>query len=74
MKLIETLKEIQKAERLSDEKFAKKLNMHRTTWIRIKNQEIGISTKALQSVINAYPGLKKEVSLFLSSDAIKSQD
>ena len=69
MELINRLKEVQKAENLSDAKFAKKLGVHRTTWIRIKTKQIGFSTRVLQNIITAYPGFKKEVSIFLFGHA-----
>ena len=69
MQLIEQLIRIQKAEHLSDAKFATKLKSHRATWIRIRTQKTGISTRFLQNVIAVYPGLKKEVDIILNSNA-----
>jgi transcriptional regulator with XRE-family HTH domain len=72
MKLIDRLKEVQKAEGLSDAKFAEKMDIHRTTWIRIKTNQIGLSTRVLQNVLGVYPGLKKEVNIFLLENATNS--
>ena len=72
MELINRLIEVQKVESLSDAKFAKKLGIHRTTWIRIKTRQIGFSTRVLQNVITAYPGFKKEVNIFLFGNATVS--
>lgn len=74
MELINKLKDRQKEEGLSDAKFAKKLGVHRTTWIRIKTEQTGISTRALQKIVTAYPGIKKEVHIFLCGDATVSSN
>lgn len=69
MKLINKLKTLQETEGLSDANFAKKLFVHRTTWIRIKTYQINMTVEFLRSVLKVYPGLKKEVDIFLSEDA-----
>lgn len=72
MKLIEKLIQLQETEGLPDWQFAKKLHVHRTTWIRIKTRKIGITVEFIRSVLAAYPGLKKEVDIFLLDGATNS--
>jgi len=74
MKLINDLITLQKTEQLSDEKFAHKFSVHRTTWIRIKTGKIAITIDFLRKVIEVYPGLKKEAEKFLSSNATLGSD
>lgn len=70
MKLIEILKNLQQLEHLSDREFAKKLGVHRTTWIRIKTGKTkDLSAKFLGCVLKAYPGLKRDVDIFLTNSA-----
>lgn len=53
---------------MSDEKFARKLHVHRTTWIRIRTRKINITVEFIRSVLQVYPGLKKDVDIFLTSN------
>jgi hypothetical protein len=69
MNLIEKLRHLQETEGLSDAKFAKKLSVHRTTWIRIRTAQVGITVEFIRAVLKIYPGLKKEVDIFLLDDA-----
>lgn len=69
MELINTLESLRKMEKLTDEEFAKKLNVHRTTWIRVKTNKIGVSISFLRKVLTVYPKLKKEADYFLSESA-----
>jgi transcriptional regulator with XRE-family HTH domain len=71
MELINKLIRLQETEGLSDEKFARKLKVHRTTWIRIKTSQVNISIEFIRKVLSKYPGLKKEVDIFLFEDAKK---
>jgi transcriptional regulator with XRE-family HTH domain len=74
MKLIEKLKQLQETEGLSDEKFARRLHVHRTTWIRIKYHQITITVEFIRNVLAVYPGLKKEVDIFLLGDVTNSKE
>lgn len=60
MKTIDTLIQLQKTERLSDEKFAQKFKVHRTTWILIKIGKTKRPLDFLVKVKSVYPGLKKQ--------------
>jgi transcriptional regulator with XRE-family HTH domain len=72
MKLIEMVKQLQKAEGLNDSEFAAKLKFSRGQWNRIKNGgTFGIKfLRNLQRIYPGenYPGLKKEIDIFLFSD------
>ncbi len=75
MSLIQRLIELQHLERASDRVFAKKFNVHRTTWIRIKNGKTKkLDSDFLGAVLKVYPGLQKEMDNFLSKDATNNSN
>jgi DNA-binding XRE family transcriptional regulator len=71
MMIIDKLMKLQKLERLSDAKFAQKIGIHRTSWIRIKTGKTKMTVNFLQLVLVVYPGLKKDVNIFLLQNATK---
>lgn len=66
--VIEALRGIQSREELTDEQFANKLGIHRTSWSRIKNCRVPISDKFLVRIDRAFP----ELGIFLPKDATRS--
>jgi transcriptional regulator with XRE-family HTH domain len=72
MKFINDLITLQKTEKLSDEKFARKFGIHRQTWIRIRTRKTALTIEFLRKVIDVYPGLRKEAEKFLSGNVTGS--
>ncbi len=68
MRIINRLKEIQIAEGLSDEAFARKIGISRVHWNNIKHGKSPIGIHFLNKVKKAYPGLKKDVEFFLLNE------
>ena len=68
MKIIDKLIEIQDLEKSSDEAFAKRLGYTRVNWNYIKNGKVGLSSRFLQSVRQVYPGLKRDIDIFLDKE------
>lgn len=65
---IDAVKDIQAKKCLTDQQFADKLCIHRTSWQRIKSGRVPVSDKLLVRVHRAFP----ELGIFLSKDATNS--
>ena len=67
---IDALKDIQVKKSLTDQQFADKLGIHRTSWLRVKSGRAPISDKFLVRVHRAFP----ELGIFLSRNATNDGD
>jgi len=67
--LLQTLKEKQRAEHLTDGGFAERLGISRQMWQFIREGRRGIGEKLLRGIIQAYPELIPDVLIFLRGDA-----
>ena len=70
--LIDALKEIQKEKKLTNQRMADKLGIHKISWLRIKSRRAEFGKKFLMGVRQAYPELRGVIDTFLAGDKPKS--
>ncbi|MFH1775077.1 MAG: hypothetical protein ABH839_00245 [Chloroflexota bacterium] len=66
--IVQALKDIQGRDGLSDRELARRIDVHRVSWSRIKTGRAPFGVKFLSGVRRAFPELKDEIDIFLAAN------